>query len=120
MHVIAPDQLNTYDVLVSDDVVFTEGALTEFVDVASGDVGSRSSAAARQEAREEGRPPRRRPAATEAPPDRPAGDRARRRGCRRDAADDAGTDEVTKIDESPAPPKLLRPSAPQFREGPRK
>jgi large subunit ribosomal protein L4 len=31
VHVIAPDQLNTYDVLVSDDVVFTEGALASFV-----------------------------------------------------------------------------------------
>jgi len=31
VHVVAPDQLNTYDVLVSDDVVFTEVALTEFV-----------------------------------------------------------------------------------------
>jgi large subunit ribosomal protein L4 len=30
VHVIAPDQLNTYDVLVSDDVVFTEGALAAF------------------------------------------------------------------------------------------
>ena len=27
VHLIAPDQLNTYDVLVSDDVVFTEAAL---------------------------------------------------------------------------------------------
>jgi large subunit ribosomal protein L4 len=31
VHVIAPDQLNTYDVLVADDVVFTEGALAAFV-----------------------------------------------------------------------------------------
>ncbi len=31
VHVIAPDQLNTYDVLVSDDVVFTEGALATFL-----------------------------------------------------------------------------------------
>jgi large subunit ribosomal protein L4 len=31
VHVIAPDQLNTYDVLVSDDVVFTAGALEAFV-----------------------------------------------------------------------------------------
>jgi large subunit ribosomal protein L4 len=30
VHLIAPDQLNTYDVLVSDDVVFTEGALAAF------------------------------------------------------------------------------------------
>jgi large subunit ribosomal protein L4 len=31
VHVIAPDQLNTYDVLVSDDVVFTSGALAAFL-----------------------------------------------------------------------------------------
>jgi large subunit ribosomal protein L4 len=36
VHVIAPDQLNTYDVLVSDDVVFTEGALAAFVAGPSG------------------------------------------------------------------------------------
>jgi large subunit ribosomal protein L4 len=31
LHLIAPDQLNTYDVLVSDDVVFTSGALEAFL-----------------------------------------------------------------------------------------
>jgi large subunit ribosomal protein L4 len=31
VHLIAPDQLNTYDVLVSDDVVFTEPALAAFL-----------------------------------------------------------------------------------------
>jgi large subunit ribosomal protein L4 len=31
VHLIAPGQLNTYDVLVSDDVVFTEGALAQFL-----------------------------------------------------------------------------------------
>ena len=31
VHVVAPDQLNTYDVVVSDDVVFTQGALDEFI-----------------------------------------------------------------------------------------
>jgi len=31
VHLIAPDQLNTYDVLVSDDVVFTEAALAVFL-----------------------------------------------------------------------------------------
>jgi large subunit ribosomal protein L4 len=31
VHVIEPGQLNTYDVLVSDDVVFTKGALDAFV-----------------------------------------------------------------------------------------
>jgi large subunit ribosomal protein L4 len=32
IHVIAPDQLNTYDVLIADDVVFTEGSLAAFVE----------------------------------------------------------------------------------------
>jgi large subunit ribosomal protein L4 len=31
VHLLEPGQLNTYDVLVSDDVVFTEGALDAFV-----------------------------------------------------------------------------------------
>jgi large subunit ribosomal protein L4 len=31
VHLIAPGQLNTYDVLVSDDVVFTKGALDAFL-----------------------------------------------------------------------------------------
>ena len=31
-HVVAPDQLNTYDVLVADDIVFTEQALSDFVE----------------------------------------------------------------------------------------
>jgi large subunit ribosomal protein L4 len=31
VHMIAPDQLNTYDVLVSDDVVFTQDALATFL-----------------------------------------------------------------------------------------
>jgi len=32
LHVLTADQLNTYDVLVSDDVVFTEGALAAFLE----------------------------------------------------------------------------------------
>jgi large subunit ribosomal protein L4 len=31
VHIIAVDQLNTYDVLLSDDVVFTKGAYDVFV-----------------------------------------------------------------------------------------
>ncbi len=33
VHLLVPDQLNAYDVLVSDDVVFTEGALNSFLGV---------------------------------------------------------------------------------------
>ena len=36
VHVVAPDQLNTYDVLVADDVVFTESALDAFLGRAAG------------------------------------------------------------------------------------
>ncbi len=32
VHLLVADQLNTYDVLVSDDVVFTEGALAAFLE----------------------------------------------------------------------------------------
>jgi large subunit ribosomal protein L4 len=39
VHIIAPDQLNTYDVLVSDDVVFTEGALAAFLNDPSSTAG---------------------------------------------------------------------------------
>jgi len=35
VHLLVHDQLNTYDVLVSDDVVFTEGALNAFVNKGS-------------------------------------------------------------------------------------
>jgi large subunit ribosomal protein L4 len=31
VHLLPPDQLNTYDVMVSDDVIFTEAALAEFL-----------------------------------------------------------------------------------------
>ncbi len=31
VHLLAPDQLNTYDVLVNDDVVFTQSALEQFL-----------------------------------------------------------------------------------------
>jgi large subunit ribosomal protein L4 len=31
VHLLAPDQLNTYDVLVSDDIVFTRSALEDFL-----------------------------------------------------------------------------------------
>jgi large subunit ribosomal protein L4 len=31
VHVLWPDQLNTYDVMVSDDVVFTKAALEAFL-----------------------------------------------------------------------------------------
>ena len=32
VHVLVPDQLNTYDVLCADDVVFTSGALDAFLE----------------------------------------------------------------------------------------
>jgi large subunit ribosomal protein L4 len=32
VHVLSPDQLNTYDVLLSDDVVFSVEALNAFIE----------------------------------------------------------------------------------------
>jgi len=44
VHLLAPDQLNTYDVLCSDDVVFTRGALEQFVAGPARGKGARSVA----------------------------------------------------------------------------
>jgi large subunit ribosomal protein L4 len=47
VHLLVEDQLNTYDVLVSDDVVFTEGALKTYVSRATGSsAGSADTATA--------------------------------------------------------------------------
>ncbi len=48
VHIVAVDQLNTYDVLASDDVVFTRGAYDAFVTKAAG-----SSAATKTETKSE-------------------------------------------------------------------
>lgn len=40
VHLIASDQLNTYDVLVSDDVVFTHQSLTDFLAFARADAAA--------------------------------------------------------------------------------
>jgi large subunit ribosomal protein L4 len=45
VHLLVEDQLNTYDVLVSDDVVFTEGALQTYVKRATGLVTTAATAA---------------------------------------------------------------------------
>jgi large subunit ribosomal protein L4 len=47
VHLLVPGQLNTYDVLVSDDVIFTEGALAEFL--TGPPKGKGASAVAREE-----------------------------------------------------------------------
>jgi len=44
VHVLTEDQLNTYDVLASDHVVFTEQALTAFVTRASGSGAAKEAA----------------------------------------------------------------------------
>jgi large subunit ribosomal protein L4 len=50
VHLLSPDQLNTYDVLVSDDVVFTRDALDEFL---AGPVKGRSVSAVASETESE-------------------------------------------------------------------
>jgi large subunit ribosomal protein L4 len=51
VHVLTEDQLNTYDVLASDYVVFTEQALAAFVDRASGSSGVSGSGSAKEAAK---------------------------------------------------------------------
>ncbi|TQS46350.1 50S ribosomal protein L4 [Cryptosporangium phraense] len=45
VHVLAPDQLNTYDVLISDDVVFTKDAYDQFVSGAASGATAKASSA---------------------------------------------------------------------------
>jgi large subunit ribosomal protein L4 len=49
VHLIEPGQLNTYDVLVNDVVVFTEDALADFLE---GPIGTPTKRSARASARE--------------------------------------------------------------------
>lgn len=80
VHLLAPGQLNTYDVLVSDDVVFTEAAFTAFLDAAAPGAGSGAPAAGTAGAPEAAAPEAAAPeagtAAGEAP-QTPAGEDAR-------------------------------------------
>ena len=46
VHILAVDQLNTYDVLAADDVVFTKGAYDAFVGASSTDLNQKSAAVA--------------------------------------------------------------------------
>jgi large subunit ribosomal protein L4 len=62
VHIVAVDQLNTYDVLAADDVVFTKGAYDAFVNGTS--VGDAAAPAAKAETAEK-------PAATEQATDEP-------------------------------------------------
>jgi large subunit ribosomal protein L4 len=52
VHLIASDQLNTYDVLVSDDVVFTQQSLNDFLTFARVEAATAESAAAPTEVEE--------------------------------------------------------------------
>ena len=64
VHIVAVDQLNTYDVLATDDVVFTQGAYDAFV-------GGTASAGGDREDPGRRRPPEQ-PAATERSANAPA------------------------------------------------
>ncbi len=50
VHVLVSDQLNTYDVLCSDDVIFTEGALAAFLDGPATGKGVKAAASSLEEA----------------------------------------------------------------------
>jgi large subunit ribosomal protein L4 len=90
VHVIAPDQLNTYDVLVSDDVVFTRGALTAFVDgrKAAGDA-TESVTVTESEAK-----PAKKAAAKKAPAKKTAAKKAAAAGATKPAGDGVSDDEA--------------------------
>ena len=60
VHIVAVDQLNTYDVLYSDDVVFTKGAYDAFIGSAANDIKAGKVAKAEAEVRPS-RPPKRSP-----------------------------------------------------------
>jgi large subunit ribosomal protein L4 len=94
VHVIAPDQLNTYDVLVSDDLVFTESALTEFVTSKGEAVTIGAAPAAKKAAKKVAAKAAATPAAAATP--EPDAEVASDEAATDDAADPAGTDEVTK------------------------
>ena len=75
VHIVAVDQLNTYDVLASDDVVFTQGAYEAFVGKARADAPAAKAtfvkAPAADEVVEDARSPRRRRPPRRPPPRRP-------------------------------------------------
>ena len=55
VHMLWPDQLNTYDVLVSDDIVFTRGALDEFLAAAGHELTEVAATKAEEGCGEKGR-----------------------------------------------------------------
>jgi large subunit ribosomal protein L4 len=69
VHLIAPDQLNTYDVLVADDVVFTEGAFAAFL---AGPATGRSATAVARESEVAAETETAEPVQAEATKDKPA------------------------------------------------
>jgi len=53
VHLLVPDQLNTYDVLVSDDVIFTQGALETFLEGPPLGKGAKAVASSNETAEEQ-------------------------------------------------------------------
>jgi large subunit ribosomal protein L4 len=53
VHIVAVDQLNTYDVLASEDLVFTKGAYDEFVGSHGGEVSAKSETTTESKAKAE-------------------------------------------------------------------
>jgi large subunit ribosomal protein L4 len=83
VHLLAPDQLNTYDVLVSDDIVFTRGAFDEFV---GGPRQGRSVSAAASESEVAAEPATDEPVAVEVTTDEPV--------TKKPVTDEVATDEA--------------------------
>ena len=95
-HIVAVDQLNTYDVVASDDVVFTRGAFDAFVSGTAATSEARASVSrlrppTRSPRRSRPRPrPSRRPRPSPRPSQGQGRDRGRRRGGREDRREEGG------------------------------
>ncbi|MDQ1684458.1 MAG: large subunit ribosomal protein [Frankiaceae bacterium] len=110
VHLIAPDQLNTYDVLVSDDVVFTEGALAAFLNKPGTTQGKALGAAVETLAAESAPKGGRRTAASaeEKPVTEPATDKGETKPAGEDVSD---AEAVAEVAEQTSPDLAVDPAA---------
>ena len=102
VHIVAVDQLNTYDVLSADDVVFTKGAYDAFVDGTA--VPERKADGAKPAAEDavEEKPAAKKPAAKKATAEKAADSRPKKAAAKKAPAKKAAAEEGSR------PRRLLR------------
>jgi len=100
VHVISPDQLNTYDVLVSDDVVFTEGALASFLNRPGSAEGKQIGEAVETLAEEPAG--RRAPVQKDAPAQKKTAKKTAEKSTAKSAAKKAAPAKETAVSQAPA------------------